>query len=76
MVAMLCLFKFLSWSIALIYLLVGPAYRLSLMGAFTAPLISIIQVTALLAPIAALGAYALLRRSGHPGYAVAIFAIP
>src|SRR5215213_2741398 len=44
-------FAFLSWSIALIYLLVGPAYRLSLMGAFTAPLISIIQVTALLSPI-------------------------
>src|SRR6266705_4162177 len=34
---------FLCWSIALIYLLVGPGYRLSLMGAFTAPLIFIIQ---------------------------------
>ena len=44
-------FAFLSWSIALIYMLVGPAYRLSLMGAFTAPLISIIQITALLSPI-------------------------
>jgi ABC-type uncharacterized transport system permease subunit len=44
-------FAFLSWSIALIYMLVGPAYRLSLMGAFTAPLIAIIQVTALLSPI-------------------------
>ncbi len=31
-------FVFLAWSVALIYLLVGPAYRLSLMGAFTAPL--------------------------------------
>ena len=44
-------FAFLSWSIALSYMLVGPAYRLSLMGAFTAPLISIIQLTALLTPI-------------------------
>ena len=32
-------FIFLAWSVALIYLLVGPAYRLSLMGAFTAPLV-------------------------------------
>jgi len=42
---------FLAWSIALIYLLIGPAYRLSLMGAFTAPLVFGIQVFALLAPI-------------------------
>ena len=27
--------RFLAWSVALIYLLVGPAYRLSLMGAFS-----------------------------------------
>jgi HemX protein len=44
-------FAFLAWSIVLIYMLVGPAYRLSLMGAFTAPLVSIIQIFALLAPI-------------------------
>lgn len=42
---------FLAWSIALIYLLVGPAYRLSLMGAFTAPLVVLLQVFALVAPI-------------------------
>jgi HemX protein len=42
---------FLCWSIALIYLVVGAAYRLSLMGAFTAPLIFVIQVLALLAKI-------------------------
>src|SRR6267143_6718871 len=30
-------FIFLAWSIALFYMVVGPAYRLSLMGAFTAP---------------------------------------
>lgn len=42
---------FLAWSVALIYLLVGPVYRLSLMGAFTAPLVFLIQGIALLAPI-------------------------
>ena len=42
---------FLAWSVALIYMLVGPAYRLSLMGAFTAPLVVLIQAVALLAPI-------------------------
>ena len=42
---------FLAWSIALIYMVVGPAYRLSLMGAFTAPLVLIVQGFALLAPI-------------------------
>ncbi len=44
-------FVFLAWSLALIYLAIGPAYRLSLMGAFTAPLILLIQTFALLAPI-------------------------
>ena len=44
-------FIFLAWSIALIYMLVGPAYRLSLMGAFTAPLVFLLQAFALLAPI-------------------------
>jgi len=41
---------FLSWSIALIYLVIGPAYRLSLMGAFTAPLVLLLQIIALLLP--------------------------
>ena len=41
---------FLSWSIALIYLVIGPAYRLSLMGAFTAPLLLLLQIVALLLP--------------------------
>jgi len=44
-------FIFLAWSIALIYMLVGPAYRLSLMGAFTAPLVFGIQALSLAAPI-------------------------
>ena len=41
---------FLGWAIVLIYLLVGPAYRLSLMGAFTAPLVLGLQLLALLTP--------------------------
>jgi ABC-type uncharacterized transport system permease subunit len=41
---------FLSWSIALIYLVIGPAYRLSLMGAFTAPMVLLLQIVALLLP--------------------------
>ena len=44
-------FVFLAWSLALIYLVIGPTYRLSLMGAFTAPLVLLIQGFALLAPI-------------------------
>src|ERR1700709_2858521 len=44
-------FVFMAWSVALIYMLVGPAYRLSLMGAFTAPLVLLIQTFAVLAPI-------------------------
>jgi len=41
---------FLSWSIALAYLLVGTTYRLSLLGAFTAPLVFGLQLLALLWP--------------------------
>jgi HemX protein len=44
-------FIFLAWSVALIYMLVGPVYRLSLMGAFTAPLVVLVQGFALVAPI-------------------------
>lgn len=44
-------FVFLAWSLALIYMLVGPAYRLSLMGAFTAPVVFLMQTFALAAPI-------------------------
>lgn len=44
-------FIFLAWSVSLIYLLIGPTYRLSLMGAFTAPLVFGLQTFALLAPI-------------------------
>lgn len=39
---------FLAWSLTLFYLAVGPTYRLSLLGVFTAPLVVIIQILALL----------------------------
>ena len=42
---------FVAWSAALFYMVVGPVYRLSLMGAFTAPLVVVLQLIALLAPI-------------------------
>ena len=38
---------FLSWSMVFFYLLIGPAYRLSLLGAFTAPVAFIFQWGAL-----------------------------
>src|SRR5207302_11263170 len=44
-------FIFLAWSVALFYMVVGPAYRLSLIGAFNAPLVVLLQLFALLAPI-------------------------
>lgn len=40
---------FFCWSVALIYMVVGPTYRLSLMGAFTAPVIFLIQGLVLIA---------------------------
>lgn len=39
---------FLGWSMVLFYLLIGPAYRLSLLGAFTSPFVFFLQVMALL----------------------------
>ena len=41
---------FVSWSIVLLYLVVGPAFRLSLLGVFTAPLVFIFHAIALLLP--------------------------
>lgn len=41
---------FLSWSMVFFYLLIGPAYRLSLLGFFTSPLVFILQTFALLTP--------------------------
>jgi ABC-type uncharacterized transport system permease subunit len=42
---------FMSWSIVLIYLLVGSAYRLSLLGSFTSALVLFILLFAQLLPI-------------------------
>ena len=42
-------FIFLSWSVVLLYMLVGPAYRLSLMGVFTSPMVFVLQLFAMLA---------------------------
>lgn len=42
---------FTSWSILLIYLVIGPAYHLSLLGAFTSPLVFLILLFAQLGPV-------------------------
>jgi ABC-type uncharacterized transport system permease subunit len=42
---------FLAWSVVLFYLLVGPSYRVSFLGAFTAPAVLALCVVPLLAPI-------------------------
>lgn len=39
---------FLAWSLTLFYLLVGPAYRISLLGVFSAPVVFCFQAAALL----------------------------
>lgn len=44
------LLVFLSWSITFIYIIVGPAYRLSLLGAFTSPLVLVLTLIALVLP--------------------------
>ncbi len=44
-------FIFLSWSVVLLYLVIGPAYRLSLLGAFTSPLVFLLQGLALALPL-------------------------
>ncbi|CAN5267490.1 c-type cytochrome biogenesis protein CcsB [soil metagenome] len=41
---------FISWAVVLLYFLVGQAYRISLLGTFTAPLVFLLQVTALVLP--------------------------
>jgi HemX protein len=41
---------FMSWSIALIYLVVGSSYRLSLLGGFTAPVVAAMGLAALFLP--------------------------
>lgn len=38
---------YLAWSLTLFYLLIGPAYRISLLGVFTAPVVVLFQTIAL-----------------------------
>ena len=38
---------FLAWALTLFYLLVGPTYRISLLGVFTAPVVAVFQLLAL-----------------------------
>ena len=47
---------FLSWAVVLLYFVVGGTYRLSLLGAFTAPLVFLLLTVAQLSPSAALPA--------------------
>jgi len=42
---------FFSWSLVLTYMVVGSAYRMSILGAFTAPVVFLINFFALAAPI-------------------------
>ncbi len=44
-------FIFIGWCIVLLYFLVGTAYRLSLLGVFTAPLVAVLQTIVLLSPL-------------------------
>jgi len=44
------LLTFISWSIVALYFVIGPAYRLSLLGVFTAPLALLFQASALVRP--------------------------
>lgn len=56
------LLTFTGWAMALFYFVVGTAYRLSLLGAFTAPLAFVLQFTALMKPD-----LAPVRAAGRPG---------
>lgn len=40
--------SYLAWALTLFYLLIGPAYRISLLGVFTAPVVFVFQAAALM----------------------------
>jgi ABC-type transport system involved in cytochrome c biogenesis permease subunit len=42
---------FATWAAVLFFLLIGPSYRVSFLGAFTAPLVLVICLAALLSPV-------------------------
>lgn len=41
---------FIAWSVVLLYFLVGPTYRVSLLGIFTAPVVTLMHVLAFVVP--------------------------
>jgi ABC-type uncharacterized transport system permease subunit len=47
---------FFSWSLVLTYLVIGPAYHMSILGAFTAPIVFLMNFFALTTPIDVPGA--------------------
>lgn len=59
---------FLSWSLTLFYLLVGPAYRISLLGVFTAPVVVVFQSIALVPGF--LDAHAQASKTANPWHEV------
>ena len=42
---------FVAWAAVLFFLLIGPSYRVSFLGAFTAPLVLVICLSALMLPV-------------------------
>jgi len=42
---------FIAWAAVLFFLLIGPSYRISFLGAFTAPLVLLICLAALMLPV-------------------------
>lgn len=44
-------FVFITWTMMLIYLIVGRAYRLSILGIFTSPIVVLLNIFALIAPL-------------------------
>lgn len=44
-------FAFVAWAMVFFYLIIGPSYRVTLLGAFTAPVAGLIGVLALVSPL-------------------------
>lgn len=44
------LVQFITWSAILLYLVIGPAFRLSLLGYFTSAMVAVLSLTSLLRP--------------------------
>jgi ABC-type uncharacterized transport system permease subunit len=52
---------FVAWAAVLFFLLIGPSYRVSFLGAFTAPLVLVICLAALISPVDVVRAAPLVR---------------